>query len=107
MNVKYVDAEHMGDSLGNCTVHADSKLAIITLCPPDSIDKSGAFAKEFPEFYSVERLLLHELLHIPLAGVIEQGASEPERVLQEQAIESIADALITLDGEGYRVLGDG
>jgi hypothetical protein len=98
IDVKFVDTENLADdALGSCSPFSDAKLAIIKLAREEATGKTGAFATSFPEHYDTERLLIHELLHIPLHGVITEDASEPERVLQEQAIESIADALIALE----------
>lgn len=98
INVKFVDTEHMADdALASCTPFSDAKLAIIKVSRPDAVDKSGLFAAAFPEHYDSERLLLHELLHIPLHEIFDTDADKQLGILQEQAIESIADALIALD----------
>lgn len=80
---------------GSCDVHADSRTAVTKILRPDSYDQTSDFYKAFPEMFNVEKTLIHELLHIPLDGLFDDGddVEEFQHRAQEQFIEQITDAL--------------
>lgn len=78
------DGDH-GNSLWNLT----SRRAIIRLLDPIDYAPDG----QVP--YDQEHTLVHELLHIYFA-LCDTKPDTPERTAQEQAIDSIAGALVAL-----------
>lgn len=98
IKASFVDSDEMpDDGMGSCHVFRDGRMAVIAIQNPESFDPTGRFNKAFPEFYDPERVLLHEMLHIPLDGLFnEDEAEEHEHTAQEWAIESLAEALIGL-----------
>jgi hypothetical protein len=94
IDVRLVDSGELGNSEGGCRAFRDDKLAIIKVLKPDAVDRTDDYFKAFPETYSVERILVHELLHIPLEGILNPDANDHEKVAEEQAVNQITNALV-------------
>lgn len=89
---------HQGDG-GICELHQDSKIATIRILPEDAYNPHSHMSQAFPQ--DVELTLVHELVHIHFDKVMDPDAEEHEEVMQEQAIQFVAEALVALSrGEG-------
>lgn len=96
IDVRFVDSGELPDQGGGtCQPHPPDRTAVIKILRPDSYNATSDFYKAFPDVFDVERTLIHELLHIPLDGIVEAGdeVEEFRHRAQEQAIEQITDAL--------------
>ena len=97
IDVRFVDSGDVREGVfGLCYVHADNRRAIIKIVNPDSHDPGTDFYKAFPEMFDIERTLVHELLHIPLDGIVQfpDDVDEFKQRAQEQAMELLTDALL-------------
>ncbi len=95
--VRLADSEDL-ETYGECKTHRDDKLALVRIQRPESVDQSSGWFKNFPETYDTETVLVHELLHIHLDGLMNQEADDAERAAQENAINFISEALVKLKG---------
>lgn len=96
IDVRFVDSGELpDDGGGTCQVHAPNRSVVIKILRSDSYNQTSDFYKAFPGDFDVERTLIHELVHIPLDGIIkaEDDADEFQHIAQEQAIEALTDAL--------------
>lgn len=95
ISVRLVDGEEI-DDIGDCKVYREDRLALIRIQHPESVSGKTGWHKSFPDLFNAEKTLVHELLHIHFDGLMEQDAEDHERVAQEQAINSITNALYSL-----------
>lgn len=86
--------DQMAGSSGNCQIHQPTKAAIICVCPDGTFNRSSAFMRHFPETFTTEWLLVHEMLHIVLSVPFDDDPLELEQQAQEQAIETLARSLL-------------
>lgn len=68
-------------------------MAVIRILKPEAFDTTNEFIEAFPHDTNPERILVHELLHIPFDRIISADAEGFEAVAQEQAINQVTDAL--------------
>jgi hypothetical protein len=92
-SVKIVSSREMGNltQTGSISWDIAHMVASIKLISPE--DYPGDAAQFFP--YSMEETLVHELLHLRFAG-FDVDSDSPEGLAQEQAINALAHALVTL-----------
>jgi len=77
-----------------CAVYAPLKRATISLCKP------AAYKRRNDPLWplDMERLLVHELLHIPIRAFAPDEEDEPERYLaMEQFVETCASSFVAVD----------
>ena len=101
IDARMADSVETDGQFGKCRVSREGRLAIVRIQKEEAVDLTDEFSRAFPSDYDPERSLVHELLHIPLEGIIADEPGEHERVAQEQAIEQISAALY----EAYRKEG--
>lgn len=95
VDVRIVGTEELGtQEAGQTEIHQDSKLATIKILDEAAYNQTSRMVKAFHSGY--EHTLVHELLHIPFDTLMDREADRHEQIMQEQAIEFIADALIAL-----------
>lgn len=97
VDVRLADSVETDDETAKCRVFQQSKQAVIRIAKPESVDQTGEFYQAFPESYDLEHTLVHELLHIHFDRLFSEDANEHESIMQEQAVDFIARALIGLD----------
>lgn len=89
---RMLDAETMGQ----CQHNLAQKIAYIAVADPAELD--GEWGKAFPLIHDPEHVLVHELIH-PHFAPFRAEPGTPEHVAQEQAINALATALVTLKRE--------
>lgn len=97
VSARVVGSEEMRDALGDCTVYQDTKCAVIRVIDPKAIDSTHPYYSRFPENADIEKILLHEMLHILLDPFFDTDAGAFQETAQEQLMEQMATAL----HEGY------
>ena len=92
VTLKEVKSKDMDSKYVSATIetHADKKRARIEYLPLEEQ------AEDHFETRDVERNLVHELLHLHF-DPFDTDPNTPERLAEEQAVSSLADALIALD----------
>ena len=81
----------MPENCGMCTYSLDSKEALIRILHPADYDP----AAPFPSLHDIERILVHELLHLNLAMLV-RHLPDKDTIHMEQLIETISYTLVTL-----------
>lgn len=94
IDVRFAGSSEMhGDAQGSCTVFSENHMAVIRLLKPEGYDATNSFIEAFPDDTDPERILIHELLHIPFDRIIDVDAEGFMLIAQEQAINQVTDAL--------------
>lgn len=93
INVRFADSGELNSNEGSCRVFRDDKLAIVRVSRAEAFDETDDYHKAFPDTYDAERILVHELLHIPFDGIFNIEAEGHESVAQEQALNAVTNAL--------------
>jgi hypothetical protein len=95
VDVRYVGTDEVPDhAAGACEVHQDGKLATVKILAREAYNETSQMMRAFG--FDPEATLVHELLHIHFDKLLNSEADEHEAVMQEQAIELTAQALVKL-----------
>jgi hypothetical protein len=97
IDCRFADSIETHDQTGKCRAFPDRRQAIVRILRPEGFDLTDEFTQAFDDGVDPEMSLVHELIHIPLEKLLNEDPGEHEKVMQEQAIESIARALLDLD----------
>lgn len=84
--------------------HKDAGKAWIGIQDPDTWVEDGGL-KCTPE--NIERILIHELIHVRLMNVVAGQATASEIVAEEQAVHALADAFANANQKIREVIGEG
>jgi hypothetical protein len=84
----------ISDAQGECEWLLPKKTALIHIVDPIDYPPNSVWEQD------MERTLVHELLHCHMAGFDDFEYGSPKDVAVEQAVESIAKALVSLKRKG-------
>lgn len=93
ISARVVGSEEMRDSLGDCVVYQDTKCALVRVIDPAGIDETHPYYSRFPENGNLEKILVHELIHILLDPFFDPDAEDFRRTAQEQLMDQMATVL--------------
>lgn len=94
--VRVVGTEEMNSGeAGACEIHQDSKLATIKILAEEVFNPTSDMSRLSP--VDLEQTLVHEMLHILTDRIFNSEADDYERIMQEQAIEFVSEALVRLE----------
>lgn len=93
IDVRFGDNTELDGNEGTCKAFRDDRLAIIRVIKQEAFDQTDDYYKAFGDTFDAERILIHEMLHIPFEGIFNVEAEKHEDVAQEQAINAVTNAL--------------
>ena len=96
IKVRVVHAGEIEGSDGTVNTHAHSKHALVKVANRSTCGE-GIIDGAFPGFHDSEHVLVHELIHVHFHGLLGDDPLDHEETDQEQAIEMLAAALLSLD----------
>jgi hypothetical protein len=97
IDVQRVGSDKLGVDLGDVTTDSSARHAMVQILSEEAKDPTNPWQKTFPIYYDEEYTLVHELLHIVFDELIEHSAEDSDKNhREEQAINAVAEALITL-----------